>query len=421
MSINFILNVLIVIYYPGLIELAVLGAECCMYGNALNTDLNCHICGAEQLKIFKDYAYLPRVASDCVPWRAGGRLGICTACFCIQNPVDREWFLETAEVYSKYRIYQQSSGCEQGVFSDGAALIPRSAKIFQHALPYLNLSSPGVLLDVGCANGELLRCFHALAPDWQMVGFEIDDKRREEVLSIPGVKAFVSGSLDKVVGTFNLITLVHVFEHLPYPMTWLENFRRMLAPDGIVLIQVPDPKQNPFNLLVADHCSHFIMADLIRMAEDAGYQVLASSDHWVSRELSIIIKPLVSKNNKKQKTQLDGQNKETFPYPEHSIVWLQDIIHLTKSIPHDKPRGIWGTAIAATWAYSVMDQRVDFFVDEDLNRIGQTHLGRPVYSPEQVPAESHVFIALTPEIAHKIVTRWSHLNIHLHVPPDLLY
>ena len=94
---------------------------------------------------------------------------------------------------------------------------------------------------------------------------------------------------------------------------------------------------------------------------------------------------------------------------------------LAKSIPKEKSRGIWGTAIAATWLYSVMNQEVDFFVDEDPNRIGQTHLGRPVYSPEQVPAESHVFIALTPEIATKIVNRWSYLNIHLHVPPELVY
>ena len=196
-----------------------------MYGNEMNTDLNCHICGAQQLKVFTQYSDLPRVASDCVPWRAGGRLGACTTCLCIQNPVDREWFLETTAVYSKYRIYQQSAGSEQGVFCEGRELMPRSVKIFKHALPYFNLTTSGRLLDVGCANGELLRCFGALAPHWQMVGFEIDDKRRDEVESIPGVQAFVSGSLDKVEGHFNLITLIHVFEHLPYPMTWLEKFR----------------------------------------------------------------------------------------------------------------------------------------------------------------------------------------------------
>lgn len=382
-------------------------------------DVACHICNAKQLYQLTNYPDLPRVTSDCVPWRSGGKLAACKACQCVQNPVDEAWHEETMAIYSKYQLYRQSAGSEQGVFSDNKATMPRSAKVFQQAASFLNLSKPGRLLDVGCANGELLRCFGAIAPAWKMVGFEIDDKRKEEVESISGVEKFASGSLDDLDQPFDIITLIHVFEHLPHPTQWLKDLKRLLTPNGIIIIQVPDPKANPYNLLVADHCSHFLMPDLIKIAINAGYEVITYSDAWVTRELSIIIQ---SASTQAAAVAPDHLNALYHPaYPQKSLVWLQDIIKLTQSFPVDKPRGIWGTAIAATWLYSLLNQQVDFFVDEDASRVGQTHLGKPIYSPDNVPAKSEIFVALTPEIADKIVKRWSHLDVNLHVPPQLSY
>lgn len=388
----------------------------------MNTDIPCHICGAQMLHLFSNYHELPRVASDCVPWRAGGRLAVCETCKCVQNPVDKDWYNETMDIYSTYKLYRQSAGSEQGVFSDNKSVMPRSAKVFQQAASYLDLAKSGRLLDIGCANGELLRCFGALAPHWKMVGFEIDDKRREEVESIQGVEEFASGSLDKLNKQFDIITLIHVFEHLPNPKQWLENLKRLLKPDGIVIIQVPDPKANPYNLLVADHCSHFQMPDLIKIANRAGYDIVVYSDNWVLRELSIVIKVAAPVKLNDLNTSLNNLDDQyVTAYPTKSLQWLHDIVQLTKSFPKDKPRGIWGTAIAATWLYSLLNENVDFFVDEDNSRVGQQHLGKPIHSPNEVPKGSNIYVALTPEIAGKVVNRWSHLEVSLHSPPNLKY
>lgn len=387
-------------------------------------DINtaCHICGAQQLKLHPNYTCLPRVASDCVPWRSGGQLATCQSCHCVQNPIDDNWRTQTSEIYSQYKIYKQSAGSEQGVFSGGTHLTPRSAKIFQHATPYLNLQQSGRLLDIGCANGELLRYFSTLAPQWGLAGFEIDDKRRQEVESIPQVVQFASGSLDKLKGQFDLITLIHVLEHLPNPCQWLKALDRLLTPNGMILIQVPDPKKNPFNLLVADHCSHFLLPELIAIAQAAGYEVITATDQWVAREFSLLIRRKKHTENTTQPENRQGSTlADIATYPSKSISWLEQIITSLKAIPEGTPRGIWGTAIAATWLYAIMNENVDFFVDEDPNRIGQMHLGKPVYHPSAAPAGSHIYIALTPEIASHITERWSHLDVTLHAPPKLDY
>lgn len=389
-----------------------------MDSNQITSDVACHICYEQQLNAFPDYQLLPRVASDCVPWRSGGQLAICKACACVQNPIDSHWRAETSEIYSRYKLYRQSAGSEQGVLSENKQLMPRSAKIFQQAASYFNLEKTGRLLDIGCANGELLRCFSAIAPHWKMMGFEIDDKCRQEVESIPGVEAFASGSLDKIKQPCDLITLMHVLEHLPDPKQWLKDLHRLLTPDGLVLIQVPDPKMNPYNLLVADHCSHFLMSDLISIAEQAGYEIVAYSDKWVLREFTLLIRP-IGLNKTAAATPVVQDKMAT--YPANSIKWLHDIVQLIKSFPTDKPIGIWGTAIAGTWLYSLMEKHVSFFVDEDASRVGHQHFNKPIYHPSSAPKESNIFVALTPEIAANIISRWSHLDVALHAPPALVY
>jgi len=52
-----------------------------------------------------------------------------------------------------------------------------------------------------------------------------------------------------------------------------------------------------------------------------------------------------------------------------------------------------------------MTARVRFFVDEDPARVGRTHLGLPILSPAQVPADADVFVGVSPVISEKLLER----------------
>ena len=54
---------------------------------------------------------------------------------------------------------------------------------------------------------------------------------------------------------------------------------------------------------------------------------------------------------------------------------------------------------------------VDFFVDEDPDRVGHQLTGLPILSPAQVPAGSLVFIPMSVAVAEKIMHRWRELPI----------
>jgi hypothetical protein len=52
-----------------------------------------------------------------------------------------------------------------------------------------------------------------------------------------------------------------------------------------------------------------------------------------------------------------------------------------------------------------LKQSVQFFVDEDPNRVGKQHEQRPIYSVKDIPAQASVFIALPGVLAAKIAER----------------
>ena len=52
-----------------------------------------------------------------------------------------------------------------------------------------------------------------------------------------------------------------------------------------------------------------------------------------------------------------------------------------------------------------MGDRVSFFVDEDPQRAGKTHLGMPIVLPRHAPPGSSIFVALADPLAATVSAR----------------
>jgi SAM-dependent methyltransferase len=99
----------------------------------------------------------------------------------------------------------------------------------------------GSLLDVGCATGDFLQAFHAIS-DWDVMGLEIVPEAaaaaRAKGLSIIE-KKLEDANLE--AGTFDVITLWDVLEHMPDPTQILKICYDVLKPGGMLVIKCPDP------------------------------------------------------------------------------------------------------------------------------------------------------------------------------------
>lgn len=93
----------------------------------------------------------------------------------------------------------------------------------------------GKLLDVGCGTGDFLNTCNT--DGWNVRGVEPGDVPRE-IARQKGINTVTS--LDEVEGSFNLITLWHVLEHVPDLSKTLSKLYNLLEDNGTLLIAVPN-------------------------------------------------------------------------------------------------------------------------------------------------------------------------------------
>jgi len=377
-------------------------------------DIRCHVCAALSVNLISGYETLGRVTSDCKPWASGGRLGVCQSCGTIQKVIDNKWETDIRQVYEAYSIYHQGQGVEQAVFEqDTGQASSRSTRLLERLQAHISLPEKGRLLDVGCGNGALLRTFNGFFPAWLLAGTELNDKYRSDVENIDQVEKLYTCNPDQVPDVFNLITMVHLLEHILAPQDFLAKVGEKLADDGLLVVEVPNHHQNPFDLLIVDHATHFTLTTLTALLERAGYEVISASTNWVPKELSVV----ACKAQTQSKKRPEALANNGFVSARHSLQWLESVVTKAHQVANHGNIGIFGTSIAGTWLFGELKESVEFFVDEDPNRVGKTYLGRPVYHPNQVPADSHVFLGLPFKLAESIVQRIAKPEVHYHLPP----
>ena len=372
----------------------------------------CHLCGAAALAVVPGFAALSRVTSDCRPWPPGGALVHCDTCGLMQSVTDARWHAEAQRIYQQYSIYHQSGGHEQRVFPGRAGVgFSRSGVLVDRLAAERVLPASGRLLDVGCGNGSFLRAFSERVRGWRLFGTEFDDKYKAEVESIPGVEAMLAADVAAVEGRYDLVSLVHVLEHLPAPTAVLQLLHDKLTDDGLLLIEVPDCARNPFMLLVADHCSHFSVDGLSAVVAASGFDILHASNEWVSKEVTI-----VARRGAVQRAGVKIPIEEGRAIAG-GVEWLERTREIAQTAARQAPFGLFGTAIAATWLAQELGDAVAFFVDEDANRIGGQHLGRPILAPAAVPEHASVFVALPHPLASAVARRLEGASRHIALPP----
>lgn len=381
-----------------------------------SNDLVCRVCAADALLDLPGFSGLPRVTSDCKAFAAGGRLAVCQQCGAVQKPADARWHSDAAAIYRTYEPYFQSGGIEQAVF-DSSTGTPRlrSAVVVDRLIEQQSLGPTGRIIDVGCGNGALLHAFAAARPQWDIYGHELSTLNLPSLKGIPGFRHLHTCNLAELPGQFDVITMMHSLEHFDAPATALSDLARKLAPGGCLFIQVPNAEVTPFDLLVADHASHFTKAHLTYLLERVGLTPQVVADSWVTKELSAVT---IAGGTGKPMMPATAAPVAAVEGAQGQIAWLQATIAEARSAAQGSQSfGIFGTSIAAMWLTGALGSEVDFFVDEDPSRKGTTLLGKPVLTPADVAAGSQVFVALIPAVAAIVAKRLARPGVTYIEPP----
>jgi SAM-dependent methyltransferase len=152
-----------------------------------------------------------------------------------------------------------------------------------------HVAKPGRLLDVGCGDGDFLVA--AAQAGWRTVGVERGE--RADDVSRDGL--VVRSSLDELrgLGTFDVITLWHSFEHMTEPVAELDKVVELLDDGGTLLMIVPDFGgiqartfgRSWYHLDVPRHVHHFTQRALRDLVESRGLVVVGMDHHEIEYDL----------------------------------------------------------------------------------------------------------------------------------------
>jgi len=134
------------------------------------------------------------------------------------------------------------------------------------------------VLDYGCGSGFFLR---RLSGHFEAAGFDISPFSRELTQkNAPGALLFED---DNAIPSqaFDLITALHILEHVPDPSAQIRRFAGWLRPGGALLIVVPNPDGWGHKLKGSDwfafrdptHCSLLSSREWLDSVQAAGFQI----------------------------------------------------------------------------------------------------------------------------------------------------
>ena len=251
--------------------------------NEVRQAVLCPLCGSENQRSFE------KVESFGFPIE----YLICEDCgFVFQNTLKSQAADPDFYQQAYRKIYQETEE------PTGKDLYQQSQRALVQAawLKTLGYSDFERILDIGASSGLLLETF-AKEFKAEVVGVEPGDAYRR-LAENKGLKMF--SSIDSLIESraekFDLVSLMHVLEHLKKPIEVLEQIReKLLKDDGQLIIEVPNFYAHDSYELA--HLSCFTEQSLAEMLKQAGFETVAARKQGMPRSkilplyLTILVKP----------------------------------------------------------------------------------------------------------------------------------
>lgn len=192
------------------------------------------------------------------------------------------------ENYYHNQYYQKGIGGSLNYTEEEIANIEyKQSELYQLLEPLFHVSKKS-MCDIGCGEGWNLKFYKERG--WQVTGIDISDfgilQKNPDLLDNFTKTNLVDGlsNLEIQGKLFDVIILMNVLEHVLDPVLLIESIKKILAKDGVLVIQVP----NDYSLLQVgalnqgfvnesywiqppDHLNYFNKNALVELLHESGF------------------------------------------------------------------------------------------------------------------------------------------------------
>ena len=186
--------------------------------------------------------------------------------------------------YYEFEDYISHTDGKRTLFEKIYHLVKRNAIKGKVSLLNKEQNSKGKLLDIGCGTGDFL--VEAKNQGWSILGFEPNSDAKQ-LAANKGV-SFTEDIFALPENTFDAVTMWHVLEHVPNLEEYIANLKRIVKPNGTIIIAVPNYKSydakyyNRFWAAydVPRHLWHFSKTSIKRLFSDVDMELKKVKPMW---------------------------------------------------------------------------------------------------------------------------------------------
>lgn len=342
----------------------------------------CPACSGKKAALFFESTLGWSLRSDVTPLPVNSRVLRCEDCAHLFRPA------ELTEKWSDYEHYDAFDNLPGRDKVDFTARIPASrSRVILAYLKKVRALKPGSrVLDFGCHRGAFL----ALLSGRGHAGLDVSEQYRPV---IEGLRCrYYTPAAPPPGGSFDLLTLIHVFEHLKDPVEGIALGLQALKVGGKVLIQVPDIRTQPTDLYVMDHHSHFSPRGIDRAMARAGFRRALRDEAVVAGEQTALF----------ERGLAAGAGRGN-PVPRAQAKIRSALVSGERALLQFKASGkpcvVYGTMMLAALVGSVLGDRVTAAVDDNPALQGRRWMGVDVLPFDRLPPKTTVAIAVQPSAA----------------------
>jgi len=306
--------------------------------------------------------------------------------------------------YARFSKYEDNTTATGGGGSpEDAQRLQETASCLAEALP----DRSARLLDIGCANGGLLKALRDLGYI-NLTGIDPSPVCVETTRQLCRCDVFVGflSSLPAGIGEFDGVILSHVLEHVHDVQEAMLSLRQLIASGGTAYIEVPDASRytayyvSPFHYFDTEHINHFSQAALENLFTQHGLIVWKRGVKTTALTAEIVYPAVYAFTKIRRETApgvLADRNlrQSIVEYIERS---RSDVLCALPADIVEKrtPVIVWGVGCSTTrlLAHSKLGEaNIVAFVDNNPKFWGSSLLGKPILCPSELRGrDEHVVV-----------------------------
>ena len=302
----------------------------------------------------------------------------CTHCQTISNPDAVKTELSTFEG----KKYADSHQTKQTMYVDGYKEPVTRSFLQARILSEQILNNENLrILDIGCFDGRLLVELDRIITNADLWGFDINPHLGSFFPEKDNFH-FLSTDLEDLEGPIDLIILSHSILYIPDLNVLMASISRLLKDAGTLFIQIPDISKNIYYSLMGDQSFIFSETSLKNVIRKFGFREKVIGNNYFPRELLVSAK-------KYESTDSDNHIKDQIF--EHNIETIERILDQLVKM-NQQNLAVLGTTVNAAFADEILGEKLTFFVDENLSKIGEKFRGKNIVHPKNLNHKNHTLL-----------------------------